>query len=220
MEPGVEAALQAIEQGMQEVLARRERILKTSRDCISLCSKAIIHIHTGKPEEARLEIREAGKVLKALRKEAGDGQLSRYLPSPEAEFVEASSVEAIVQGRPIPTAEELGVSGEGYVMGLLDTVGEVKRLLLDSMMKSQTESARKYFAMMEGLYSVLAPFAAFDHVASGVRRKIDVARSLTEDARGVMAEEARRSSLVESMNELGSSLERRSPRRKASRARA
>jgi len=215
METNVEASLGAIEKDMQEMLARRESILKTSRDCISFCSKAIVHIHTGKHDEAHAEIKEAEKVLRNLRKEAGDGPLSRYLPSPEAEFVEASSVEAIVLGRQIPSAKDLGVSGEGYVLGLLDTIGEVKRLLLDSMMNAETDKARRYFELMEGLYSSLSPFAAFDHVASGARRKIDVARMLTEDARGVMAEEARRSKLVSSMRDLQSSLESKPSRARA-----
>jgi translin len=209
LEPGVEGSLRSIEEGMRELLSRRERILKDTRDCISLCSKAIIHIHTGKASEAKGEIKEAEKILKSLRKEAGGGALSRYLASPEAEFVEASSVEAIVLGRPIPTSDELGVSGEGYVMGLLDTVGEVKRLLLDAIMRSEIEKARKYFEMMEALYSSLSPFAVYDHVANGVRRKIDVARMLTEDVRGVMAEEARRSKLDSSMQGLQASLERK-----------
>jgi translin len=209
LEPGVEESLKAVEEGLQEVLARRERILKTTRDCISFCSKAIVHLHTGKTAEAQREIKEAEKILKSLRKEAGGGTLTRYLASPEAEFVEASSVEAIVLGRPIPRAKELGVSGEGYLMGLLDTVGEVKRLLLDAIMRSEIGKARRYFEMMEGLYSMLSPFAVYDHVANGVRRKIDVARMLTEDVRGVMAEEARRSKLVSSMQALQASLERK-----------
>jgi translin len=209
LEPGVEESLKEIEGDLQEVLARRERILKTSRDCISFCSKAIVHIHTGKPDEAHREIKEAEKILKSMRKEATVGTLSRYLPSPEAEFVEASSVEAIVLGRPIPTAEELGVSGEGYLMGLLDTVGEVKRLLLDAVMRSEIQKARKYFELMEGLYSMLSPFAVYDHVANGVRRKIDVDRMLTEDVRGVMAEEARRTVMVSSIQDLQASLGRK-----------
>ena len=66
MEPGVEESLKGIEEGMQEVLARRERILKNSRDCISLCSKAIVHLHTGKTSEAQREIKEAEKILKGI----------------------------------------------------------------------------------------------------------------------------------------------------------
>jgi len=220
LEPGVEESLKNVEEGMQEVLARRERILKTTRDCISFCSKAIVHLHTGKTAEAQREIKEAEKILKSLRKEAGAGTLSRYLASPEAEFVEASSVEAIVLGRPIPRAKELGVSGEGYLLGLLDTVGEVKRLLLDAMMRSEIEKARGYFDVMEGLYSVLSPFAVYDHVANGVRRKIDVARMLTEDVRGVMTEEARRSKLVSSMQDLQASLEPKGSKTGRGRAKA
>lgn len=212
METRVERSLKGIEKDMREALARREKILKETRDCISLCSKAIIHIHTGRAGDARTEIENAGNVLAGLRKEAGAGPLSRYLASPEAEFVEASSVQAIVQGKPIPGSKELGVSGEGYLMGLLDTVGEVKRLLLDAMMRSETEKARGYFRLMEELYSTLAPFAAYDHVASGVRRKIDVARMLTEDVRGVMAQEASRTEMVTSMRQLEDSL-KRGPRR-------
>jgi translin len=213
LEPGVEESLKGVEENLHEVLGRRETILKTSRDCISLCSKAIVHLHTGKTGEAQREIKEAEKVLKSLRKEAGVGTLSRYLASPEAEFVEASCVEAIVLGKPIPRASELGASGEGYLMGLLDTVGEVKRLLLDAIMRSEIAKARRYFELMEGLYSVLSPFAVFDNVVNGLRRKIDVARILTEDVRGIMAEEARRSNLAASMNDLQSSLERRTSRR-------
>ena len=206
MDLGVEDSLRGIERDMQGVLGRRESILKATRDSISLCSKAIVHIHTGKMAEADEEIAQAGKILKGLRKAAGSGALARYLPSPEAEFVEASSVRAIVLGQPVPTAKELGVSGEGYVMGLLDAIGEVKRLLLDAIMKSKVEKARQYFEVMESLYSILSPFAALDHVANGVRRKIDVARMLTEDARGVMAEEARRTKMVSSMLDLQASL--------------
>ena len=215
LEKRVEESLAGIEKDLQEVLARRERILKTSRDCISFCSKAIVHLHTGKEAEARREIKEAEKVLKGLRKEAGTGPLSRYLPSPEAEYVEASSVEAVVLGRPLPGAAELGVSNEGYLMGLLDAVGEIKRLVLDAIMQGEIGKAKGYFELMEGLYSALSPFAAYDHAANGVRRKIDVARILTEDVRGVMAQESRRSNLVTTMRDLQSSIERKSksPRR-------
>lgn len=213
----VDASLTDIERGMKEMLERRERILKSSRDCIAFCSKAIIHIHTGKHEDAHKEINEADKVLRALKKEAGQGPLLRYLPSAEAEFVEASSVEAVVTGEPIPTAKELGVSGEGYLMGLLDTVGELKRLVLDSMMKSEIGKATTYFELMEGLYASLSPFAAYDHVANGVRRKIDVARMLTEDVRGVIAQESRRTKLAESMRELQASLEKPPRKRQSTR---
>ncbi len=215
LESQVEESLKGIEGEMRQLLGRREKILKTQRDCIALCSKAIVHFHMGNRDEAHAEVKEAEKVLRGLQKEAGDGVLSKYLPATEAEFVEASALEAIVLGKRLPAAKDLGVSGEGYVLGLLDAVGEVKRLLLDSMMRSETDKAKGYFELMEGLYSALLPFAAYDHVANGVRRKLDVARILTEDVRGVMAEEARRFRLVSAMRDLETSLRRGTNKRAA-----
>jgi translin len=213
---GIEESLNGAEADLQKVLSARERILKTSRDCISSCSRAIVHIHTWKMGEAEREIRQAERILKSLRKEAGKGALSRYLVSPEAEFVEASAVEAIVSGKAVPQAKELGVSNEAYVMGLLDTVGEVKRLLLDAVMASEIENAKKYFGLMQDLYSLLSPFAVFDNVVSGLRRKVDIARMVTDDVRGVMAEEARRSKLLSTMQSLRVSLDGKKPERRKS----
>ncbi len=212
MKLAVEGSLKEIEGNLRDVMERRERVLKNSRDSISYCSKAIVHIHTGKLKEARAEILEARKVLDQLRREVGGGGLSRYLITPEGEYVEAMTIEAIVSRKPLPKFSALDVSPEGYLMGLLDSIGEVKRLLLDSIMHAEIDKARGYFETMEGLYTILAPFAAFDNVVSGVRRKIDVARMLTEDVRGIMAEEARREALVRSMSELSDSVQARKSR--------
>ncbi len=198
-------SLGAIEGELQSVLERRERILKNSRDAILACSRAIIAAHAGKLKEAKKEIESAERVLQGIRKD-GSGSLARYLISPEAEFVEASTVFALVRGKPVPDAPSLHVSSEAYLLGLLDTVGELKRLLLVSLTKGRVEDAGRYFEEMEALYALLSPFAVFDNVVNGVRRKIDVARMITEDTRGVLAEEARRESLLSSMEKLRRSM--------------
>jgi translin len=198
-------SLKTIEGELQSVLERRERILKNSRDAILASSRAIIAAHAGRVEDARKEIQAAEKVLKGIRKD-GTGSLARYLISPEAEFVEASTVFALVRGEPVPDASSLHVSSEAYLLGLLDTVGELKRLLLVSLTKGKVKNAGQYFEEMEVLYALLSPFAVFDNVVNGVRRKIDVARMITEDTRGVLAEEARRESLLSSMEKLRRSI--------------
>ena len=94
----VEGSLEGIQVNLQLTLDRRERILKESRDVILSCSRAIVYLHSGKTKEARSEIAKAKQVLEKLRKD-GLGNLSRYLISPETEFVEASTVESIVLGK-------------------------------------------------------------------------------------------------------------------------
>jgi translin len=196
-----EKSLEKVEGNLQLVLERRERMLKTSRDVILASSRAIVLLHSRKKAEARAEIERAVKLLDEMRKD-GKGSLSRYLVSPEAEFVEASTVEAVVLDKPVPDAQALGVSDEAYLLGLLDSVGELKRMLLVSITAGKTENATEYFEMMERLYALLSPFAVFDNVVNGVRRKIDVARMITEDTRGILAEETRRQVLLSSIERL------------------
>ena len=105
-------------------LERRDRVLKESRDVISACSRAIIDVHTGKMKDAEKEAAAAKSLLASLKK-SSDGSVSRYLMSPDAEFVEASMVIALAKGRPAPSMERLEASPEAYLLGLLDTVGEL-----------------------------------------------------------------------------------------------
>lgn len=151
--------------------------------------------------EAKKEISRARALLDEL-KESAEGPVSRYLIAPEAEFVEASMVQAFVNGKRAPSMEDLEASPEAYILGLLDTVGELKRLVLTALLKNDMEKAQSFFAKMEELYSRLSSFAAYDHVVGGARRKIDVARMLVEDTRGLLTEETRRDRLVASMDRL------------------
>jgi len=203
----VKRSLKSMESHFSSQLERRDRVLKESRDVISACSRAIINVHTGKMKDAEKELAQAGTLLRTLKKSAG-GSVSRYLVSPETEFVEASSVIALAKDRPVPSIDSLGASPEAYLLGLLDAIGELKRLVLDSMLRRKLPRAKKYFAVMEELYSMCSPMAVYDHVANGARRKIDVARMLVEDTRGLLAEEMGRETVNASMARLEKKLGR------------
>lgn len=182
-------------------LERRDRVLKESRDVIAASSRTIIDVHTGKLKEAERELSNAKSLLGSLKK-SSDQSVSRYVISPEAEFVEASAVVALAKGKQIPSMESLGASPEAYLLGLLDTVGELKRLVLDSIVHRRLAKGKGYFEVMEELYSLCSPLAVYDHVVNGARRKIDVARMLVEDTRGLLAEEMGREAISNSMARL------------------
>jgi len=196
-----------LEGHFSDQLERRDRLLKESRDVITSSSRAIISVHQGKLKEATKELSQARSVLSSLKKSSG-GPVSRYLISPETEYVEASAVLALAQGKAIPSRDALGASPEAYLLGLLDTVGELKRLVLDSIMHGKMVKAKAYFAVMEDLYSACSPMAVYDHVVNGTRRKIDVARMLVEDTRGLMTEEVRRESVASSLARLQKKLDK------------
>ena len=198
-----------MESHFSDQLARRDRVLKESRDVISCCSRAIIDVHTARMKDAEAELAKARSLLSSLKK-SSDNSVARYLVSPEAEFVEATSVLALAKGRAVPSLESTGASPDAYLLGLLDTVGELKRLVLDSILQRKLSRARKYFEVMEGLYSLCSPLAVFDHVVNGARRMIVVARMLVEDTRGLLAEEMGRESVSASMARLEKKLSGRS----------
>ena len=204
----VRSSLKSMEKRFSGQLESRDRVLKESRDVISACSRAIIDVHTGRLKDAKKELITARSLLAALKKSSG-GANSRYLVSPEAEYVEASAVIALVDDKEVPSMDALGASPEAYLLGLLDTVGELKRLVLDSILQRKVARAKRYFDVMEELYSLCSPLAVYDHVANGARRKIDVARMLVEDTRGLLAEEMGRESVSASMARLEKKLKAR-----------
>jgi translin len=197
----VKRSLKSMEARFSEQLERRDRVIKGSRDVISASSRAIIAVHLGKMKDSEKELSKAKSLLHEL-KQGSDGPVSRYIISPETEVVEASVVVSLAKGKPVPSMESLGSSPEAYLLGLLDAVGELKRMVLDSILQRDLGGAKKYFGVMEDLYSACSPLAVYDHVVNGARRKIDVARMLVEDTRGLLAEEIGRSSVSRSMARL------------------
>jgi len=194
-------SLSAASRNLESSVARREKILKDSRDVIADCSKAIISIHTGDTASARALILKAKHGLKGLR-EASQGEMDKYLTPPETEYVEAETLQALATHKPIPSSEELGVSHGSYVLGLLDAIGEAKRRLYDCIRQGELDEAERLFGVMENLYVSIKPLAVYDNVVPGMRRKLDVDRSILEDTRSMMTEETRRTKLLKMMRSL------------------
>jgi len=196
----VKSSLNDISKSLHNVNAAREYLIKNTRDVIILCSHSIIATHNGDLKLAKQKIKNAELVLKKNQKKATEG-FKKYLITPEQEFVEACSFLAIVENKEIPSLKSMRVSKESYVLGLLDSIGELKRLMLDNIRKDQLTEASRIFTVMENLYLILYPFAMFDKIVKESRRKLDVNRSLVEESRAIITEEIRRNHFVNALTE-------------------
>ncbi|MGQ9469203.1 MAG: RNA-binding protein [Nitrososphaerales archaeon] len=205
----VEESLVDISKELDEIEKKRERILRESRDVISLSAKAITSVHLMNLDEASSKLNSAKALLAELRK-VGIHDLHRYLIAPEVEYVEASVLYSIATKGSIPSYKELGVTNVSYLLGLLDTIGEIKRRIYDEIRKGKSGEASTLFSIMERLYILLLPFAVYDHLAQGIRRKLDIARILIEDTRSAVTEETRRSKIIRSMERLSKKLSSKS----------
>ena len=192
--------MQGISKSLKASNASREFLIKNTRDVVILCSHSIIAAHKGDLRLAKQKIKKAEAVLKVNQKKAKN-EFKKYLITPEQEFVEANSFLAVVENKVIPSLKSLNVSDESYILGLLDCIGELKRLVLDNIRNGQLKEADRIFNVMENLYQALYPFAMYDKIVKETRRKLDVNRILVEETRSVITEEIRRNHFVKALAE-------------------
>jgi len=197
----VKISLNRISRSLGDVQDSREFLLKNTREIIILCSKSIIAVHKGELKVGKNNLKQANILLKKYKKKAING-LERYLITPEQEFVEAACLIAIVEKKEIPSDKKLAVMPESYVLGLLDCVGELKRMVFDNIRIGKMDEAARIFDVMENLYLNLYTFSLYDKVVKEARRKIDVNRILVDDVRSAITEEKGRNELIKSLQKL------------------
>ena len=197
----VHSSLDQINGELHNVEERREILIKNTRDIVMLCSKSIIALHNNEMDDARNKISQA-KVMLDKFKEYAKTDLHKYIAVAEQEFVEAYVLKSIVEESLLPSKTELNVLGSSYLTGLLDCIGEVKRMVYDRMRVGKADDAIKLFTIMQDLYSIVYPFAVYDNLIPGLRRKLDVSKMLIEDIRAVITEETRRALMIKAVDNL------------------
>ena len=194
----VKPSLNKISKTLGGIQDSREFLLKNTREIIVLCSRSIIAVHKNDTKTGKNNLKKAESLLKKYKKKA-TGDLRRYIITPEQEFVEAACLIAVVEKKEIPSDKKLGVLPESYVLGLLDCIGELKRMVFDKIRIGEISEATRVFEVMENLYLQLYTFSMYDKVVKEARRKIDVNRILVDDVRSAITEEKRRTELIKTL---------------------
>jgi translin len=201
----IKISLKSINDELQLIENRREQLIKESRDIIILCSQSIISLHQGHIQESQLKLDKAKDLYFSL-KTLAQTDLLRYLSMSEQELVECSVLMSIVKNEALPGLDEIGVSSQAYLFGILDCIGEIKRMVYDMVRLDRYDQAEYLFTVMQEIYSEIYPFSIYDNIVSGIRKKLDICKILIENTRELITEEARRSIIIESLKKLDSSL--------------
>ena len=196
----VQADVEKINKKFKDIEERRNAIIKGTRDATILCSKAIVSMHAHKKNESIENIEKAKKLLQQF-KEMGKEDLQKYLYVAEQEFVEAYCLFSIIENSVIPSMKSLEVSDISYVMGLLDCIGEIKRMIIDKIRLEGTSDINTFFELMDKIYGIIYPLAVYDNLMPGLRKKLDVSRILIENVRAILTEENRRTIMIEKIHE-------------------
>ena len=202
----VQNSLNSLSSQMKQLEQRREALIKETREVISLCSKAIILLHGDKVKDSETLLNSASSSIKKL-KDYVICDLDRYLWPAEQEYVEAYVLKEIVERKSsLSGHDELNVSLNAYVTGLLDCTGEIKRMIYDNLRKNNHGYSLSLFEIMQSIYNLVYPFSFYDNLIPGIRKKLDVSKRMMEDVRITMTEEYQRTMFL---NEFKSVSERK-----------
>jgi translin len=186
----------------------REQILSLSRLATRNAGSSILEIHRGdlKSATATLSgVEETLDKIEALAKDFSEFRTSQGVVVAFQEYVEATTLRTFAKLERIPSLKEVKGDYRSYILGLLDAVGEFRRMALNSLRKGNVERAEKLLDAMEGIYDNLQTLEHTSIVPT-FRVKMDAARRIIESTRGDVVTEVRRYSLEQALDRLGKRL--------------
>ncbi len=161
-----------IREGMDAFDAKRETIIKESRDILKLSKQAIYSIHRGDLKAAEQGLKDAASLKAKLEKAiAGDqGLRTGGFSNALEEYVEAKTFLSFVTKKRIATMKELAVQPDEYLLGLSDLTGELMRRAVMSATKRDVAEVQRIKECLDLLYG---QFVTFDFRNGELRRKYD-----------------------------------------------
>jgi translin len=181
------ALAEEFQRRFDETMVAREAALAASRKAIRSSANAIRAIHRGEADEARRLMAEARRALDEGEAATGahpEVRHAGFLHDAQKEYAEARLTEAVVFGRELPGADEVGVPPAAYLNGMAEAIGEARRTVLDLLRGGESGRAEAVLAAMDDMYSVLVTMDYPDAITGNLRRSTDVARSIIEKTRG------------------------------------
>ncbi|MBU1158389.1 MAG: translin family protein [Candidatus Thermoplasmatota archaeon] len=198
----LEKVVTKIEEELDEKDQIREVALKSSRTVVRLSGGIMKSIHRDEDiAEALDDLKDEASMLSSLITDHPDLWSAGYVESAFQEYAEVGIILSILEKDDVPSPDDLGVSSVAYLLALGDSVGELRRLALDELKRSNVIRANYFLDRMEDLYTALMRFDYPDAIVA-IRRKQDIARSLLEKTRGEVAVAASAKNLQEKLEEV------------------
>ena len=165
----------------------REQALPLTREVIRLSANAIRAVHRREFTAAEALLAKARANLEQTERSLAQHQdifHAGFVHDAQKEFAEANTTLALIAGRPLPTPEDMGVMGPAYLNGIGETVGELRRHLLDALRQGEIAHCEECLDAMGDIYDVLVTMDYPEAVTSGLRRTADAMRGILERTRG------------------------------------
>ncbi|TET55340.1 MAG: haloacid dehalogenase [Dehalococcoidia bacterium] len=183
----------------------REKALRSCRQVIRYSGDAIRAVHRQEQDKARQFLDSAHQLLRELSYDlAGHGRLlhSGFVHDAQKELAEGYITLALIAGEDLPKPRALDVSNAAYLDGLGESVGELRRYILDSLRRGDFSRCDELLSIMEEIYGVLMTMDFPELLAHGLRRTTDNIRGIVERTRGDLTVSLRQKSLEAKLDDL------------------
>jgi translin len=213
MPPKLEDIAEKIHRSFEVCTSERDRALTQARTLTRHCANAIRAVHRDEHSLARQHLDEARQLVQSLRDnlvDLPDLFYAGYTQDALKEYAEAALVFALINDNDFPSPEDLLLEPATYLQGLAEAVGELRRRILDMLLKDNPSEAQRLLGEMDDIYAILVTMDYPDAITGGLRRLTDVARGIIERTRGDFTLSLRQERLENSIRELESKLEEHS----------
>ncbi|MBI1935491.1 hypothetical protein HYS31_03545 [Candidatus Woesearchaeota archaeon] len=155
-----------IRKEMHNLDLKREDVIQTSREVITISKQIIYAAQRNDMKEAESAIKKINEKVRKLKKVniLTDTNISSVAFQ---EYVEAISFYEFVKSGKIPTKAGLGVSAENYLSGLCDLTGELVRKAIYDVIHKKFGEAKRIKELVHDIYGEFLKL----HLRNGELRK-------------------------------------------------
>ena len=195
--PGLDAVASIAHEELSAKHQAREQGLRISRAVIRLSANAIRAVHrvdfdTGRQllQEAKGQLEEAAPLLESHP----EIYFAGFLSDARKEYSEGNITLALISGSPLPHPAELSVDVAPYLNGMAESIGELRRFILDRLRRDDPADCERFLEIMDEIYNLLVTMDFPEGVTAGLRHSTDAMRGVLERTRGdlTMAMQQRR----------------------------
>jgi translin len=201
----LEEIAEKIHRSFEECTAERDRALAQARTLTRHCANAIRAVHRDENELVRQHLDQARHLVYELRENLAnmpDLFFAGYTQDALKEYAEANLVYALINNNNFPGPQDLLLEPATYLKGLAEAVGELRRRVLDMLLKNDPHEAEHLLGEMDDIYAILVTMDYPDAITGGLRRLTDVARGIIERTRGDLTLSLRQEHLENRIHDL------------------
>jgi len=210
--PRVKRSIRRAHESLRSSELHKRDIIDLGETILRACRETVSGVHSGRMSEARRVLRKSARDFKRFLRMTGSPRYLQhwgYTIQVVQEFLEANLLLSIYAGDEFLSLHELDALPELAILyGASDVIGELRRRILASLADKDISEVMYLFNVMTELYGELSSISLADSVAPGLRRKLDVNRSILESTLSDVTEELSRRKLARSMDQLAGRLRR------------